>query len=289
MAAALVVALHRRDRGDRAGARTAGNLVSQRQLRMGLHRARARRGRRAMDCAHARLAVSRPRPSCRDRAHAGRGRRVLQRHMAGLCRRPDRDGAGTLCGGDQSGAAVAPNADPVAASGGHRVERGAHLAHPRRRRPIICCARCSRPAGISPRPGGGWSGRRLRGRSSSRWRAANAGERCVIERTEDGFTTRTDKTSAANDWWQSTWPWEARVSSAVLLTRTYDEAAANSRLRRETLAAWTSSLRLRRICLGRRRRCSIRSPGSRWRCARRTAPCGLPATRRSRTPSCRDR
>jgi hypothetical protein len=68
------------------------------------------------------------------------------------------------------------------------------------------------------------------------------GERCVIERTEDGFTTRTDNTSAANDWWQSTWPWEARVSSAVLLTRTYDEAAANSRLRRETLAAWTPAL-----------------------------------------------
>ncbi len=68
------------------------------------------------------------------------------------------------------------------------------------------------------------------------------GERCVIERTEDGFATRTDNTSAANDWWQSTWPWEARVSSAVLLTRTYDEAAANSRLRRETLAAWTPTL-----------------------------------------------
>jgi len=69
------------------------------------------------------------------------------------------------------------------------------------------------------------------------------GERCVIERTEDGFATRTDNTSAANDWWRSTWPWEARVSSAVLLTRTYDEAAANSRLRRETLAAWVPSLR----------------------------------------------
>jgi len=69
------------------------------------------------------------------------------------------------------------------------------------------------------------------------------GERCVIERTEDGFTTRTENTSAANDWEQGTWPWEARVSSAVLLTRTYDEAAANSRLRRETLAGWTSPLR----------------------------------------------
>ena len=70
----------------------------------------------------------------------------------------------------------------------------------------------------------------------------DAGERCVIERTEDSFTTRTENTSAANDWWQSTSPWEARVSSAVMLTRTYEEAAANSRLRRETLAAWTSSL-----------------------------------------------
>lgn len=68
------------------------------------------------------------------------------------------------------------------------------------------------------------------------------GERCVIERTEDGFTTRTENTAAANDWWESTWPWEARVSSAVMLTRTYDEAAANSRLRRETLAAWGAPL-----------------------------------------------
>ncbi len=69
-----------------------------------------------------------------------------------------------------------------------------------------------------------------------------AGERCVIERTENGFATRTERTSAANDWWQSTWPWEARVSTAVMLTRTYDEAAANSRLRREMLAAWTTPL-----------------------------------------------
>ena len=69
-----------------------------------------------------------------------------------------------------------------------------------------------------------------------------AGERCVIERTEDGFATRTEQTSAANDWWQSTWPWEARVSTAVMLTRTFDEAAANSRLRRETLAAWEAPL-----------------------------------------------
>ena len=67
------------------------------------------------------------------------------------------------------------------------------------------------------------------------------GERCVIERTEDGFVTRVQETSSANDWLHSTPPWEARVSSAVMLTRTYEEAAANSRLRRETLAAWPDS------------------------------------------------
>ncbi len=69
------------------------------------------------------------------------------------------------------------------------------------------------------------------------------GERCVIERTVDGFVTRDENTSAANDWLYSTPPWEARVSSAVMLTRTYEEAAANSRLRRETLAAWQHSFK----------------------------------------------
>ena len=34
-----------------------------------------------------------------------------------------------------------------------------------------------------------------------------AGERCVIERQEDGFETREDDTSAANDWLHSSWPW----------------------------------------------------------------------------------
>jgi hypothetical protein len=64
------------------------------------------------------------------------------------------------------------------------------------------------------------------------------GERCVIERTEEGFASRDEDTSAANDWLRSTEPWEARINSAVLLTRTYEEARARSRLRREALAAW---------------------------------------------------
>ncbi len=65
-----------------------------------------------------------------------------------------------------------------------------------------------------------------------------AGERCVIERREDSFDTREDVTSAANDWLHSAWPWEARVRAEVLLSRTYEEAAQNSRTRRAQIAAW---------------------------------------------------
>jgi hypothetical protein len=64
------------------------------------------------------------------------------------------------------------------------------------------------------------------------------GERCVIERTEEAFASRAEDTSAANDWLRSIEPWEARINSKVLLTRTYEEARARSRARREALAAW---------------------------------------------------
>jgi hypothetical protein len=64
------------------------------------------------------------------------------------------------------------------------------------------------------------------------------GERCVIERTEQSFKTRSDETAAANDWLRSIWPWEARVRVDLLFTRSYEETAANSRRRRESLAAW---------------------------------------------------
>jgi len=62
-------------------------------------------------------------------------------------------------------------------------------------------------------------------------------ERCVIERTHDGFASRDHDTAAANDWFQNRPPWEARVAPEVLLTRTFDEAAENSRMRRDYLAA----------------------------------------------------
>ena len=66
-----------------------------------------------------------------------------------------------------------------------------------------------------------------------------AGERCVIERTVDGFTTRLEDTGAANDWLAATQPWEARMGGDKLFIWNYQEAGANSRERREALAAWT--------------------------------------------------
>jgi hypothetical protein len=64
------------------------------------------------------------------------------------------------------------------------------------------------------------------------------GERCVIERTEEGFSTRTEHTGAANDWLEPVEPWEARVGGDLLFTCDYLGARANSRDRRAALAAW---------------------------------------------------
>jgi hypothetical protein len=65
-----------------------------------------------------------------------------------------------------------------------------------------------------------------------------SGERCVIERTEDGFSSRGEDTAAANDWLRTMPQWEARVSSAHLVTRSYEEAAVRNVARREALAGW---------------------------------------------------
>jgi hypothetical protein len=67
------------------------------------------------------------------------------------------------------------------------------------------------------------------------------GERCVIERREQEFVSHGEATAAANDWLRSMPGWEARIPTEFLLTREYDEAAARSRARRETLAAWPGS------------------------------------------------
>jgi hypothetical protein len=66
-----------------------------------------------------------------------------------------------------------------------------------------------------------------------------AGERCVIERTEAGFTTRVERTAATNDWFEVNPSWEARTRADLMFTRTYEETAANSRTRREHFENWT--------------------------------------------------
>lgn len=65
-----------------------------------------------------------------------------------------------------------------------------------------------------------------------------AGERCVIERTEDAHLTRVEHTSAANDWLEVRPRWEARVGGDQLFTAPASEVGGNSRVRREALAAW---------------------------------------------------
>lgn len=69
------------------------------------------------------------------------------------------------------------------------------------------------------------------------------GERCVIERQEEACATRATDTSAANDWLRRCDGWEARVGGRLVLTCAYDEAAENSRARREALAAWPGSMK----------------------------------------------
>jgi hypothetical protein len=65
-----------------------------------------------------------------------------------------------------------------------------------------------------------------------------AGQRCVIERTEDTHLTRTEDTSAANDWLVARPSWEARVGGNQLFTAT--PVAGNSVVRRAALAGWTA-------------------------------------------------
>src|ERR1041384_710420 len=65
-----------------------------------------------------------------------------------------------------------------------------------------------------------------------------AGERCVIERTVDGFNTRIDDTSAANDWLMRREGWEGRIGADVIFTCSHDEARANTRGRDRALTTW---------------------------------------------------
>jgi peptidoglycan/xylan/chitin deacetylase (PgdA/CDA1 family) len=65
-----------------------------------------------------------------------------------------------------------------------------------------------------------------------------AGERCIIERTTDGFSTRTEDTGAANDWLVRRHGWEGRIGANIMFTCSHDEAGANSQGRRAALTSW---------------------------------------------------
>jgi hypothetical protein len=69
-----------------------------------------------------------------------------------------------------------------------------------------------------------------------------ASERCVIERTETGFSTREDDTSAANDWVPCRAGWEGRIGTRRFLTSSFADAASYSRARRESLKAWDGEI-----------------------------------------------
>ena len=69
-----------------------------------------------------------------------------------------------------------------------------------------------------------------------------ANERCVIERTENGFVTREDDTCAANDWTPSRPGWEGRIGMRRFLVSSFADAAGYSRARRETLKQWNGAV-----------------------------------------------
>ncbi len=68
------------------------------------------------------------------------------------------------------------------------------------------------------------------------------GERCVIERTETGFQSREEETSAANDWVPPRPGWEGRIGTRHFLTSSFADAAGYSRARRDTLKNWDGAL-----------------------------------------------
>ena len=72
-----------------------------------------------------------------------------------------------------------------------------------------------------------------------------ASERCVIERTETGFVTREEETSAANDWVPCRPGWEGRIGTRRFLTSSFADAASYSRARRKSLKGWDGALSAR--------------------------------------------
>ena len=153
---------------------------------------------------------------------------------------PDGTSAGAFCCLHPSGPNVAANLEALAATLRHCVQRAADVgeplnsARPSAREVFESCMTLERRGiGVETTPIARPVIYTLAG--------CHPGERCVIERTPDGFSSRTHDTGAANDWLLYRPRWEARVAAEALLTRTFDEAAEKVRRRREHLAAWPGS------------------------------------------------
>jgi hypothetical protein len=69
-----------------------------------------------------------------------------------------------------------------------------------------------------------------------------AGERCVIERTEEEFSTSTEATCATNDWMPRRPGWEGRIAAEKLFSCSFEQAAEGSIMRRDALAGWRAPL-----------------------------------------------
>ena len=191
--------------------------------------------------AHAGLAVPGARAPSRSGANARASGGVLQCHVARLCRSIDGDCAGPVRRRDQPGAALAAEQSALAASLRSRDQRAADLA-----RAICPPDHLLREVFETCRD---FAEAKLRLETMPIARpviftlvGCAPGERCVIERTEQGFTSRIDETSAANDWRHARRPWEARVNPKRLLRASYEEAAAKSRARCAAVEACPQSL-----------------------------------------------
>jgi hypothetical protein len=64
----------------------------------------------------------------------------------------------------------------------------------------------------------------------------------VIERTETGFVSREEETSAANDWLPVRPGWEGRIGTRRFLSSSFADAASYSRARRDSLASFAGAL-----------------------------------------------
>ena len=221
--------------------------------------------------AHAGLAVPGPGPLCRAGPHARPGGRVRQRHLARLCRRLDRDGAGPLRRLHQPGADAAAEPQPLL----RLYDLAANAigdAPP--------CA--GDPAGSVAAPG-------VRAGGELRRRPAHAGDdaggaagdlhagrlprrRALRHRAHRGPASTPAPTTTA----PPTTGWTARRSGRAASAPARCSPARSRRRReysRPAAKGWRSGAARSRATAsaGSRRRCSIPTRGSRSRCARRAA------------------